>query len=137
MLVLVATAETQGLSPDDFAYTVAGELVTAVATECQNPDCGCDRGFPVLASARATTTAQVVELPHVTEDDLRAALLDYFTRGGWLDLLADEPDLDMIIEDMIDEHLEAIVLICSRCPVGTIVERAGSRVFTRSVPFAA
>ncbi len=137
MLVLVATAETQGQSPDDYAYTVAGELVTAVATECQNQACGCDRGFPGLASAFATTTAQVVDLPHVTEDDLRGALLDYFTRGGWLDLLADEPDVDMIVEDMIDEHVEAIAVICARCPVGTIVERAGSRVFTRSIPFAA
>jgi hypothetical protein len=137
MLVLVATNESQGHSPDDYSYTVAGELVTAVATECQNKECGCDRGFPGLASAFATTTAQVVDLPHLTAADLRGALLDYFTRGGWFDLLRDEPDVEMIIDDMIDEHVEAIVLVCARCPVGTIVERAGSRVFPRSIPFAA
>jgi len=50
MLVLVATNETQGRSPHDFAYTVEGELVSAVATECRNHDCGCNRGFPGLAS---------------------------------------------------------------------------------------
>jgi len=37
MLVLVATNETQGRSPHDFAYTVEGELVSAVAnrTPCR------------------------------------------------------------------------------------------------------
>ena len=122
---------------DDFAYTVEGELVTAVATECRNHDCGCDRGFPGLASEFATTTAQVVDLPHLTEADLRAALFDYLDRTGWFDLLRDEPDVEMIIDDMIDEHVEAIAAVCACCPVGTIVERAGSLVFTRTVPFAA
>ncbi len=137
MLVLVATNETQGRSPHDFAYTVEGELVSAVATECRNHDCGCNRGFPGLASEFATTTAQVVDLPHLTEVDLRAALFGYLERTGWFDLLCDEPDVEMIIDDMIDEHVEAIAAVCACCPVGTIVERAGSLVFTRTVPFAA
>ena len=106
MLVLVATNETQGQSSDDYSYTVAGELVTAVVTECESKDCGCGRGFPGLASAFATTTAQVVDLPHLTDADLRGALYDYLARGGWLDLLRDEPDVEMIIEDMIDEHVD-------------------------------
>ncbi len=137
MLVLVATNETQGQSSDDYSYTVAGELVTAVVTECESKDCGCGRGFPGLASAFATTTAQVVDLPHLTDADLRGAVSDYLARGGWLDLLRDEPDVEMIIEDMIDEHVDAIAAVCARCPVGTIVERAGPLVFTRSIPFAA
>ena len=123
MLVLVATNETQGRSPHDFAYTVEGELVSAVATECRNHDCGCNRGFPGLASEFATTTAQVVDLPHLTEADLRAALFGYLDRTGWFDLLRDEPDVEMIIDDMIDEHVEAIAAVCACCPVGTIVER--------------
>jgi len=137
MLVLVATNETQGESPDDYSYTVAGELVTAVVTECATEDCGCGRGFPGLASAFATTTAQVVDLPHLTDADLRGALFDYLARGGWLDLLRDEPDAELIIDDMIDEHLDGIAAVCARCPVGTIVERDGPLVFTRSIPFAA
>ena len=60
MLVLIATNELQGTAPDDYAWTVEGELVTPVATECASADrCGCARGFPGLESARATTTAMV------------------------------------------------------------------------------
>jgi hypothetical protein len=137
MLVLVATNESQGQSPDDYAYTVEGELVTVVVAECRSPACGCDRGFPGLASAFATTTAQVVDLPHLTEDDLRGVLFDYFDRGGWLDLLSHEPDVEMIVDDMIDEHVDAIAAVCARLPVGTIIERSGALVFSRSVRFAA
>ena len=43
----------------------------------------------------------------------------------------------MIIDDMIDEHVDAIAAVCPAVPVGTIVERRGSLVFARSVPFAA
>ncbi len=137
MLVLVATNESQGHAPDDYSYTVEGELVTTVVTKCANPDCGCDRGFPGLASQFATTTAQVADLPHLTESDLRDALVDYLDRGGWFDLLRDEPDVEMIVDDMVDEHVEAIAAVCARCPVGTIVERSGTLVFTRFIPFAA
>ena len=137
MLVLVATNESQGQSPDDYSYTVEGELVMAVVAECKNRHCGCDRGFPGLASSLATTTAQVVDLPHLTEGDLRDALFDSLERGGWLDLLRAEPDYDIIVEDMIDEHVQAIAAVCARCPVGTVVERSGALVFTRSLPFAA
>ncbi len=137
MLVLVATKETQGHAPDDYSYTVAGELVTAVVAQCSNKDCGCERGFPGLASAFATTTAQIVDLPHLTDADLRGALLDYFDRGGWRELLRDEPDVEMIIDDMVDEHVDAIAAVCARLPVGTIIERSGALVFGRSVRFAA
>ena len=83
MLVLVATNETQGQSSDDYSYTVAGELVTAVVTECESKDCGCGRGFPGLASAFATTTAQVVDLPHLTDGrPPRCALR--LPRSGWV-----------------------------------------------------
>lgn len=137
MLVLVATNESQEQSPDDFALTVEGELVTAVVAGCRTPACGCDRGFPGLASAFSTTTAQVVDLPHLTEPDLRGVLFDYFDRGGWVDLLSHEPAIEMIIDDMIDEHVDAIAAVCERFPVGTIIERTGALVFHRSVPFAA
>ena len=137
MLVLVATNESQGQSPDDYAYTVEGELVTVVVAECCSPACGCDRGFPGLASAFATTTAQVVDLPHLTEADLRSVLFDSLDRAGWLDLLSHEPDVEMIVDDMIDEHVDAIAAVCERFPVGTIIERSGALVFSRSVRFAA
>ena len=88
MLVLIATNDLQGTVDSDYAWTVEGELVTPVATECASGErCGCNRGFPGLASGFATTTAMVVNRPGVTEADLRDAVYDWLDRGGWIDLL--------------------------------------------------
>ena len=153
MLVLIATNELQGTSPDDYSFTVEGELVTPLAAECASGErCGCDRGFPGLASGFATTTAMVAERPGVSEDDLRDAVFDWLDRTGWIDLfeqtareraasLDDDLDLDGdvddLIESIIDEHVDCIHQVCSAYPVGTIVVRRGTRVTSRSVPLAA
>ncbi len=154
MLVLVATNESQGAAPDDYACTVEGELVTPIATECSNgDDCGCNRGFPGLASGMATTTAMVVDRPGVTEQDLRDAVYDWLDRGGWIDLLedtaadrtdADEDedtsdleDVDDIVEAIIDEHVEMIAEVCAAYPPGTVVMRRGRWLSARSFPTAA
>jgi hypothetical protein len=165
VLVLTATTELQGRVTGDYSHTVAGELVTALTAQCDDGErCGCNRGFPGLASHLATTTAVVTDLPHITERELREAVYDYLDRSGWVDLLRqsamgaghlgdsdddefdDEPtdrlgedrdDPAMAIEDLIDEHLEVIWMICERYPAGTIVERSGNLVRVRSLPFAA
>ena len=153
MLVLIATNELQGSDPDDYSFTVEGELVTPVATECASGErCGCNRGFPGLASGFATTTAMIVDRPGVTEDDLRDAVFDWMDRGGWIDLFeraaherADanddvidpNDDVDDLIESVIDEHVDCIHEICSTYPEGTVVMRRGTLVATRSRPFAA
>jgi len=153
MLVLIATNELQGTSPDDYSFTVEGELVTPLAAECTSGEqCGCDRGFPGLASGFATTTALVAERPGVTEDDLRDAVFDWLDRTGWIDLFeetarerasidADEfdvdADVDDLIESIIDEHVDCIHQVCSAYPVGTVVVRRGTRVMTRFFPHAA
>ncbi|MET0908597.1 MAG: hypothetical protein ABWZ99_03940 [Ilumatobacteraceae bacterium] len=156
MRVLVATTELQGLTPGDYAHTVAGELVTATVTQCDCPDCGCDRGFAGLASHRATTTAMVVEHPHVTTSDLRDMIFDHLVAGGWLDLLRDaaehhldgdegdgddEPDLfddpERAIEELVDEHLDVIAFVCNRFAPGTIVSRSGNLVWSREWTSAA
>jgi len=155
MRVLVATTELQGRTPGDYAHTVAGELVTATVAQCDCPDCGCDRGFAGLASHRATTTAMVVEHPHVTTSDLRDMIFDHLVAGGWLDLLSeaamppddgaddadDEPDLfddpDLTIEELIDEHLDVIAFVCNRFEPGTVVSRSGDLVWSREWPAAA
>ena len=154
MRVLVATNELQGTTPGDYAHTVAGELVTASVTQCDCPDCGCDRGFAGLASHRATTTAMVVEHPHITTSDLRDAICDYLVAGGWLDLLRDaapaQPDdldddadgydidgfddPDVTIEELIDEHLDVIAFICNRFEPGTVISRSGTLVWSREWP---
>jgi hypothetical protein len=152
MLVLIATNEQQGTAPGDYSFTVEGELVTPIATECASGErCGCDRGFPGLASGFATTTAMVVDRPGVTEVDLRDAVFDWLDRGGWIELLEsaaiersllggdpDEfDDVDDTIESIIDEHVETIREVCATYPEGSVLMRRGPLVMTRSQPFAA
>jgi hypothetical protein len=143
MLVLIATNELQGTAPGDYAWTVEGELVTPVATECAEGErCGCNRGFPGLASGMATTTAMVVERPGVTEADLRDAVHDWLERGGWIELLeqtgmSDLDEIDSIVNAVIDEHLDMILEVCAAYPEGTVVTRFGPFVAARQHPFAA
>lgn len=63
MKVLVSTSRTQGGVTGDYDHSVTGELVAIPAEDCDEPRCGCSRGFAGLASHRATTTAEVIELP--------------------------------------------------------------------------
>jgi len=153
MLVLIATNELQGTDPGDYSFTVEGELVTPLASECASGErCGCNRGFPGLASGFATTTAMVIDRPGVTEDDLRDAVFDWMDRGGWIELFesaarerADandgvtdpNDDVDDLIESVIDEHVDCIHEICRTYPEGSVVTRRGTLVMTRSHPFAA
>ena len=160
MLVLVATNELQGTAPGDYAWTVEGELVTPMATECASGDrCGCNRGFPGLASGKATTTAMVVDRPGVTPADLRDAVYDWLDRGGWIDLLHqtaversiearhegcldlhehdDIEAVDDVVDAVIDEHVEMIHEVCSAFSPGTVIVRSGPLVSARVHPFAA
>lgn len=136
MRVLVATNELQGTRVGDYSWTVEGELVLAVLTECASPQCGCSRGFSGLASSKATTTAMIVDLPHLEPDTLREVVRDYLERAGWSDLLPDDAPDDLVGE-IIDEHVENIEVICSAYSVGTVVERDGAEVRPRGLAAAA
>lgn len=126
MRVLVATDDTQGQDPGDYHWAVDGELVTVLVTECGRPDeCGCGRGFPGLASARATTTAMVVELDHMDRAIMRTALRDGLQRQGWLEGLRDQE-----ADALVDHHITAIELVCVQCSVGAVVRRDGTEVWT-------
>jgi hypothetical protein len=133
MKVLVATKESQGELPGDYSWTVEGELVTPAVLECHSPGtCGCGRGFPGLASERATTTAMVVDRPDLERDDLWDALYDSLERQGWLrELESDE------IDEVVGEHLQCIEIVCANYPVGTIVGRWGTKVWSRAESAAA
>jgi hypothetical protein len=123
MKVLVATAETQGLRPNDFNFCVEGELVTVglvCATDRRDPDggCGCGRAFAGLNSHRATTTAKVNEI-ELSEDDYVEALRSSLTQQGW-------PTSD------VQELAWWLAQLVSEWPVGTIVERRIDDILIRS-----
>jgi hypothetical protein len=87
MKLLTATASGQGIRPNDYDYTVEGELVwigLVCATDRANPDggCGCGRGFSGLSSHGATTTAMVRDLP-LSRDDVIEALAGYYESAGY------------------------------------------------------
>jgi hypothetical protein len=149
MRVLVATNQLQGSTQGDYAHTVEGELVLVEVAECDNPQrCGCGRGWPGMASRKATTTAMVVHLPHLTEGDLRQAITDWLDTSGWRDLFrsATEADdevtgsvdnVDEMMDAMVDEHLELISEVCDSFPIGSVLERCGTIVAERTWPAAA
>jgi len=74
MNILMATTKGQGTRETDYTFAVEGELVwvgSVCATDQRDPDggCGCGRGFMGLSSHRATTSAEVRDLP-LTRDDV-------------------------------------------------------------------
>jgi hypothetical protein len=89
MLLLTATAETQGQQPGDFCDAIEGELVVAFA-DCQvraHADdllrCreGCPARFFGLNSHERTTRAMVRDVP-VSREDYLLALSGYAERRG-------------------------------------------------------
>jgi hypothetical protein len=89
MLLLTATAETQGLKPGDFCDAVEGELVVIFADchvrahqddllQCRE---GCPPRFFGLNSHERTTTAMVRDVPFTREDYL-LALTAYAEQRG-------------------------------------------------------
>ena len=149
MRVLVATNQLQEVNRGDYAHTVEGELVLVEVAECDRPDqCGCGRGWPGMASLKATTTAMIVDHEHLSVDDMRQAITDWLDASGWTDLFrnasevdegfTDEfQDVDEMLGAMVDEHLELIAEVCESFPIGTVLERRGTIVQARAWPAAA
>ncbi|MEP1126025.1 MAG: hypothetical protein ABJH68_19255 [Ilumatobacter sp.] len=143
MRVLVATDELQGSARSDDAHAVEGELVLLEVARCSGPRrCGCGRGWRAMASRRATTTAMVVDRPHLSETDLRDTVADWLDTTGWVDLFrgateADDgsagPDVDVdeMLDAMVDEHVALVAEVCASFPVGTVLERDGTVVRAR------
>jgi len=127
MKLLTATSAGQGDRPNDFCFTVEGELVLAgfvCATDEADPDggCGCGRAFSGMSSRRATTTAVVRDLD-LDEDDLRLAVESYYTAAGMgPDVLGD--DFATLVEGTVEESL----LVGRSCDAGTVVRRRLDRL---------
>jgi hypothetical protein len=86
MKILVATTETQGARTTDYSHGIEGELVW-LADPCDRGRdgyaCDCTRAFTGLASSRATTTAMVVDMPHLTFSDYEDAVSHGLDQAGW------------------------------------------------------
>lgn len=128
MRVLVATDEGQGTRAGDYCWTVEGEIVlTGPLLECCDPQgCGCGRGFPGLGSARATTTAMVVERAGIDAADLRRAIRDSLERQRWLVELDDHER-----DALVDEEARLISWTAAQFPLGAVVSRGGDQVWQR------
>lgn len=123
--LLVATTEAQGHRDNDYAWAVDGELVY-IPDGCDCPNCDCSRGFAGMASARATTTALVVDRPDLAHGDLVGALTDSLTRQSWL---TGDPDLD---GELLAYFLERIQTATSHFPAGAVLERTGEFIRRRA-----
>lgn len=116
--VLVATTERQGERPTDYSWAVDGELVYVPDESCSAPECGCAHGFAGMASAKATTTALVVDREDLTLHDLSMALSDSLERQGWLSGEWTEDD-----EEIFRHLFQRLLVSASHFPAGSILER--------------
>ncbi len=126
MHVLTATRQSQGDRPDDFCFTVEGELVRLSFDRCDCPECGCDRSFAGLGSSRATTTALVLDHPAYTRQTYRQAVVDGLTRQGFVD--PGDPESVRWAEGLADTQLA----IAAFYTAGTVVEASRDEVRPRS-----
>ena len=124
MRVLVATAATQGRTPDDLCGTVEGELVRLPMAFPGHP-AGADRpkGFVGMSSHAFTTTVKVDRRPEL--DELVLATLfeeDWRDRG-----LAVGSELRRLVGTEVVRLLQ----VADAFPVGTVLERHGTSVRAR------
>lgn len=133
MKVFVATSRTQGLDPEDYSWTLEGELVHLPVLECGTPDrCGCLRGFAGVASHQATTTAEVADR-ELTRDEVMGAVADALLAGGWFPDEADalvRREAELLAHEVTADLLE----LALRLPVGTVLGRRGTHLLVRHIP---
>lgn len=133
MLLLTATAETQGLKPGDFCDTIEGELVVMFADcevrahqdgmlRCKE---GCPSRFFGLNSHERTTTAMVRDVPFSREDYL-LALSAYAEHRG-------SPAPQSMACFLATQMVSAAVM---RRP-GTVVDFTDGKLAERAVPVRA
>ncbi|MFG3301002.1 hypothetical protein [Micromonospora chersina] len=118
MHLLVATRRGQGQRDNDFHHAVDGEVVylgVVCARDEEDPDggCGCGRAFVGLNSGKATTTAEVRDVPF-TREDVALAMQSSFEQHGWAEI-----GVNAEADGFVDELIE----LGQEWPVGTVVER--------------
>jgi hypothetical protein len=126
MRVIVATEATQGEKPDDYCWTVEGELVRLPWMECDDPACGCGRGFAGLSSHRATTTARVVNRPELAESTYVELLLDDAVANGF-------GPIDDQLRALVANEADHLVRLARELPLGSVLERVDRTTAIRRV----
>jgi hypothetical protein len=123
MKVFVAARPGAKKRPDDFNWTVDGELVRLAFDRCDCPDCGCERAVAGLASAKATTTFAVIDNPELDAAGYVKAFVDAVDRQGFL---VDEDDAGWATE-LAGEHLR----LAEAFSPGQVLEIRGGRIRAR------
>lgn len=130
MHLLVATPTTQGTRPSDFCHVPEREpvgFVFACDDDAIDGSCGCQRAMGGLLTGGATTTMEVIDDPDMTRAGLLQLLRARDERNGWAAILtADE------LADHLDSELTELLQIAEACPVGTVLEKRGPVMQTRS-----
>jgi hypothetical protein len=128
MKVLVATSQSQGAAPDDFCFTIEGELVWFPppcdrGAKSSAGDCGCRRSMGGLASHRATTTVITVSRPGLRFEDLVTAIADSIEAQGYhLTLPCERVARDQAIE---------LTKAANEMDPGTVLDRRGDYLCRR------
>jgi hypothetical protein len=123
MKVFVAAGPGSKKRPDDFNWTVDGELVRLPLVTCDCPDCGCERAVAGLASSKATTTFSVIDNPELDAADYAGAFSDALKRQG----LVRDGDDDSWLGEWVGEHLR----LATEFSPGQILEVRAGRVRAR------
>ncbi len=130
MKVVTATSKTQGARPDDFSFTIEGELVTW-GPECDDEAidgaCGCKRSMYGVDSLNKTTTFEVTDDPAMTVEILAAKISDFLVAGGWFKSEADGLPLAR-------EYAGLTRGLTCMFDAGSILERRGKRFSMRQAP---
>lgn len=123
MKIFVAVGPDNKKRPDDFSWTVDGELVSLPLDTCCCPDCGCERAVAGLASSKATTTFEVIDHPELDAAGYVGAFSDAMKRQGWLQ----EGDDDCWVAEWAGEHLR----LAAGFSPGQVLEIRDGRIRSR------
>ncbi len=155
MRVLIAISHlphVAAVKPHDVRdAAIDGELVTPVLLECADDHCDtCRAAWFGLSTHRSTTSAMIVDRPHLTEGQVRHLVHEWLDCQGTIDLVdqavaAGEfevcgqvvSDTVVAVDDLISDHLEEMRTICEAFPVGTVLSRLGQLVSPQARPVAA
>jgi hypothetical protein len=151
MLVLIATTDPHGTVASDHQLAADGELVVPSLVDCADRHCElCSRVWLGLISDRVTTTAMVVDRPHISASDLRRLVHESLDRQGVIDQIVQAADAGeyevngitvddpvTAVADLVDAHIREVRQICQHFAKGTIVSRMGTLVSPRVMRRAA